>query len=215
MVRTVDVVAECIAELVPIYQGAFAGPLWEEVTMCEAPEGFDEPCLRRRSPKLINERCDRCGNVLRRPCHSAAAIRERWVDRFREAESCLYLERAEDGTCLLAALAWHATPASVALASFADPAERHLHEWLDRTLPGEFVWLEEIFGHQVLRAKGNLWNYREMVLEMLQELNSRDFVFRTKNEGLIEKTRKRFPVETSVLAAPGDERKIVIVRLPS
>jgi len=215
MVRTADDVAECIAELVPIYQSAFAGPLWEEVTMCEAPEGFDKPCLRRRSPEPINARCDRCGEILRRPCHSHAAIRERWVNRFREAESRFYLERLEDGTSLLAALAWYGTPATVAAASFSDPSEIHLHDWLDQKLPREFVWLEEIFAHQVMRHEKNLWNYDEMVRELLQELDSRDFVLRTKNQALINKTEKTFPAETSVIPAPGDERKIVIVRLSS
>lgn len=215
MVQAVDVVAECIAELVPIYQSAFAGPLWGEVTVCEAPEGFEDACLRRRSEDLINARCSKCGEILRRPCHSPAAIRERWVNRFREAESRLYLERLEDGTCLLAALAWHGTPAAVAAASFSNPAEIHLHDWLDQKLPKEFVWLEEIFAHQALRNEKNLWNYEEMVRDLLQELDSRDFIFRTKNPALIKKTEKTFPAETSVLLAPGDERKIVTVRFSS
>jgi hypothetical protein len=215
MVRTVDVIAECIAELMPIYQNAFAGPLWGELTMCEAPEGFADACLRRRSEDPINATCAKCGEMLRRPCHSPVAIRERWINRFREAESRFYLERLEDGTCLLAALAWKGTPATVAAASFSNPSEIHLHDWLDQKLPREFVWLEEMFAHQVLRNEGNLWNFDEMVRELLKELDSGDFVFRTKNPALINKTEKMFPTETSVLPAPGDERKIVIVRISS
>lgn len=214
MARTVDVVAEWIAELVPIYQSAFAGPPWREVSMCEAPAGFENACVRRRSEDPLNTKCGKCDELLRRPCHSPVAIRERWVNRFREAETCFYLERMADGTCLLAALAWHGTPATVAAVSFSDPSEIHLHDWLDQTLPREFVWLEEIFAHQVLRKK-NLWNYEEMVRDLLQELGSRDFVFRTKNPALIEKTKKTFPAETSVLPAPGDDREIVIVRFSS
>jgi hypothetical protein len=215
MVQSVDDVAECIAELVPIYQSAFAGPLWGEVTICEAPEGFAGACVRRRSEDPINATCKKCDETLRRPCHPPAEVRERWIDRFREGESRLYLERLEDGTCLLAALAWNGTPATVAAASFSNPEEVHLHDWLAQELPGEFVWLEEIFAHQVLRKEGNLWNYEEMVRELLQELDSRDFVFRSKNQALINKTKKLFPAETSVLPAPGDEREIVIVRFSS
>ena len=212
MLGTADSVAECVAELVPIYQSAFAGPEWEEVTRCEAPEGFAEPCVRRRSPQLIDEKCDRCGEILHRSCHSPPEIRERWVNRFREVESRFYLERSEDGTCLLAALAWHGTPATIAAASFSDPSEVHLHDWLDQKLPREFVWLEEIFAYQVLREKGNLWNYEGMVRGLLQELGSRDFVLRTKNERLVAKTKQTFPAETSVHPAPGDDRKILVVR---
>lgn len=213
--RTADDVAECVAELVPIYQTAFAGPPWFEVAVCEAPEGFGEVCTRRRSPDLIGETCSRCGEILRRPVHRTDELRERWINRFREAESRFYLERLEDGTCLLAALAWGASPATIAAASYASPEERQIHDWLGDELPAEFVWLEEIFAHQVLRKRGNLQNYGEMVRKLLRELDSTVFVFRTKNERLVEKTRKTFPAETTILAPPADERSLILVELSS
>jgi hypothetical protein len=213
MVRTAEAAAEVIPRLIPIYQAAFAGEPWNEVSRCSPTS----PCAGQISDKEIGETCPRCGEVLRIPAHPAEVLRERWTGRFNAYETRLYLEQEEGMSYLLAALAWRATPQTLAAACYAEPGEEGMQKWLSEELPESFVWMEEVFANLALRQEGSLWNYEAMVRELLTELDSSVFVFRTINARLIAKTKNVFgPAVQQLTGAPDpDKREVLIVRLES
>lgn len=213
MVRTATAAADVIPRLIPIYQAAFAGEPWNEVSRC-APTSS---CAGQISDRKIGETCTSCGEVLRTEAHPAEVLRERWRERFDAHETRLYLEQEAGGSYLLATLAWRATPQALAAACYAKPREEGMEKWLSQELPEEFVWMEEIFAHLALRREGNLWNYGVMVRELLTELESSAFAFRTINTRLIARTEKVFgsAVQQLTGAPDPDERKVLIVRLES
>lgn len=213
MLRTADAVAAEASHLVPIYQMAFAEAPWGEVSQCVAPPGFEKACPSRRSPQGVDETCTKCGEILLAPAFSRQALTDGWIDHFENHDSRFYLEQLDDGSCLLAALAWRATPETLADRCYSDPSEREMRAWLASELPGSFVWLEDIFAHRVLRPRRNLWNYRGMIAQLLAELDSSVLVFRSINPRLIEKTLKTFDSEAERLENVPDRRDVVLVRL--
>lgn len=215
MLHTVEAVAAETPQLVPIYQMAFAGEPWREVSACAAPAGFENACPRRRSQQEIGETCPRCGEILQEPAFSEERLTADWVSRFSAHDSRFYLERYPDGSCVVAALAWKATAEVLAERCYSAPGEEKMHAWLADRLPGEFVWLEDIFADLSLRPSGNLWNYRAMTSQFLSELRGSVLAFRSINEGLIEKTLKLFGPQAEHLIAiqdVPDHRDLVVVR---
>ncbi len=216
ILRTVDAVSAAATQLVPIYQTAFAGEPWYEVSACAASPDFPNPCPSRRSPQAIGETCAECGGLLQAPAFSAETLTDGWISHFREHESRFYLERLKDESCVLAALAWRATPDAVADRCYASPSEHAMRVWLRTELPDRFVWLEDIFANRALRPSGNLWNYRAMVAQLLSELGGSLFAFRSINERLIQKTILLFNSRAQRLIGlrdVPDRRDIVLVRI--
>jgi hypothetical protein len=215
MLRTAEAVAAEALRLVPIYQVAFAGEPWREVSACAAPSQFEEVCPGGRSPQGIGETCARCGEVLCAPAFSGKRLTADWTSHFDEHDSRFYLERLEDDSCVLAALAWKANAKALADRCYSAAGEREMRAWLIDRVPGEFVWLEDIFANLALRPTGNLWNYREMISQFLSEFESSVFAFRSINERLIEKTVALFGSQAERLVAGEDvpdRRNFVLVR---
>jgi hypothetical protein len=159
--------------------------------------------------------CAACGGILRAPAFSRQGLTEGWISHFREHEARFYLEQLEDESCVLAALAWQATPASLADRCYSDAREGEMRAWLDSHLPETFVWLEDIFAHRVLRPSGNLWNYRSMIAQFISELGGSVLAFRSINERLIQKTIQLFSSQAERLVAledVPDHRDLILVR---
>lgn len=192
LLRSPEAVADVVSELVPIYQAAFAGEPWYEVSQCRAPTEFPDPCPSRRSSQGIGETCARCGEVLSAPAFSVGYLADRWATLFDDQDARLYLERLPDGSCVLAAVAWLATPAALAERAYSLPEEEPMRSWLAAHLPLNFVWLEDIFANREVRPAGNLWNYRSMVGQLVAEFDHSVLGFRTFTEPLIAKTLGTF-----------------------
>lgn len=214
MLRTATAVAAAAPQLVPIYQTAFAGEPWHEVSACAAPAQFENACPGRRSPQEIGETCPRCGEALRAPAFSEEWLTASWTSHFDAHDSCFYVERLPDGSCVVAALAWRASAEAVAERCYSAAGEEGMGGWLADRLPGEFVWLEDIFADRALRPTGNLRNYPTMVSDFLSELSGTVLAFRSKNERLIKKTLELFGPRVERLVALEDphRRDVVVVR---
>jgi hypothetical protein len=216
MLRTAEAVAAEALRLVPIYQLAFAGEPWHEVSACVAPAQFENACPGGRSSQGIGETCQRCGEILLAPAFSEERLTASWISRFDERDSRFYLERLPDGSCVLAALAWRTNAEVLAELCYYDADEGEMRAWLADGLPGEFVWLEDIFANLALRPQGNLWNYRAMISRFVSELSGTFLAFRSINERLIQKTLTLFGSQAERLVALEDipdRRDLVIVRL--
>lgn len=215
MLRTAEAVAVEAPQLVPIYQRAFAGEPWREVSACAAPGQFEDACTGGRSPQEIGETCARCGEILRAPAFPEERLTAGWISHFNEHDSRFYIERLPDGSCVLGALAWKASADALATRCYPAVEEEEMREWLADRLPGEFVWLEDIFADLAARPAGNLWNFRTMISHFLFELRGTALAFRSINEGLIQKTVTLFGPRAERLVAledVPDRRDLVVVR---
>lgn len=218
MLSTAEAVAIEAPQLVPIYQMAFAGEPSREVSACRAPDQFENACKRRRSELGIGETCPKCGEVLQEPAFPEKALIVDWTSHFNARDSRFYIERFADGSHVVAAMAWKASARALAKRCYAESGEEEMHKWLPDRLPGDFVWLEDIFADLSLRSSGNLWNHRKMILRFLSELKGTVLAFRSINEGLIEKTIRLFGPQAERLVAGEDvpdDRHLVVVRLSS
>jgi hypothetical protein len=215
MLRTAEAVAAEAPQLASIYQTAFAGEPWHEVSACAAPAQFEKPCPGGRSPQEIGETCPRCGEILRAPAFSEERLTAGWISHFNAHASRFYVERLPDGSCVLGALAWKASAEALAKRCYSAVEEEEMREWLADRLPGEFVWLEDIFADLAARPAGNLWNFRTMISQLLFELKGTVLAFRSINEGLIQKTITLFDPWAERLVAledVPDRRDLVVVR---
>lgn len=217
MLRSAEAVAAEAPRLVSIYQAAFAGEPWHEVSACAAPARFEGACTGGRSPQEIGEACLRCGEILREPAFPEERLTAGWISHFNTHDSRFYVERLPDGSCVLGALAWKASAEALATRCYSAVEEEEMREWLADRLPDEFVWLEDIFADLAARPAGNLRNFGTMISQFLFELKGTALAFRSVHEGLIQKTLTLFSPWAKRLVAledVPDRRHLVVVRLP-
>jgi len=191
-------------EIVPVYQKAFAGPPWYEVSMCPDPE---QRCTGGLSPIEVGERCQRC---LLRPAETAYPA-ERLIARLgnigKTRETSWYIEENECGLTL-AALAWLTTARVVAEEKYADvPA---MQGWLsDRFGDRPFVWLDEVFANKLNQVSGNLANFAGMCRGFQDRLgNDLPLAYRTITPQMIAAAARDF--EVAPLEVP-DWRSFIMI----
>lgn len=175
--------------LAPVYQQAFAGEPWFEVSQCSG-------CARGFSAELPGQNCAVCGTLLTTEAYPIDELTQQLEATVAAEQSVVYLEEF-DQRVLLGALAWVSGPSEIAMKKYTD-APPELAGWLAETLPEECIWLDEVFADRNLRKRGNLWNFRSMCIEIGQALNQQTLAYRSINPRIIGKAQREFGVSCCI-----------------
>ncbi len=173
-----------IPDIVPVYQQAFAGEPWFEVSRCGG-------CERGFSGQPPGEVCRDCATVLTEPAYPTEGLTVRLTEAVEAGTAALYTERGSDGKVLLAALAFDTTPEQIYRDYYADrPPE--MGEWLVQSLPDRLIWLAEVFADRRKRPQGNLRDFRSMCEQLAENLGSSVIAYRSINPRIIAKAVTAF-----------------------
>lgn len=171
--------------IIPVYQRAFEGPPWNEVSKCADAR---QRCIGGLSALAVGELCQTCNCV---PTEQAYTYDELVVTFDAIAErgnAAWYIEKVPAGTALVA-LAWKATVDEVWQAKYADaPAMR---QWLTNEFGTEpLVWLDEVFADKEVRPNKNLASFEAMNQGFASRLGAELIAYRTKTPQMIAAAKK-------------------------
>lgn len=189
-------------QIVPAYQAAFAGEPWYEVSKCADEQ---QRCVGGLSPTAIGANCDLCGNCPNRPAYEPDQLIDRLEDLAGLRPTAWYTEQNDSGLTL-AAVAWKASPSTIAEEKYADvPA---MQDWmLDRlSTNGErlirrigikpkepqIMWLDEVFANKQIKAKGNLQNFGKFVTGLAEQLDAEFVAYRTIEPRMMAAAQRDF-----------------------
>lgn len=181
-----------------VYQKAFQGDPWYEVTKCADNNERLMRCEGGFSRLALGELCNRCGERPTEPAYTNDDLEAKFKSIEDSSDTEWYVETVNGETALIA-LAWGATPGEIFQKRYSDVPE--MEAWLAGELGDEsqkVVYLDEIFANKAVRETGNLRNFGYLVNSLLERYDSETFVFRTINQRLIEGAKKRLGERVTV-----------------
>ena len=209
-----------LSELVPVYQKAFAGYPWYEVSKCN--------CVRGYSRQKVGEICTGnpddagdtgCGVLLSEEAYPRDELLPELEQRVRDNPSLVYVERDEDGQAVMGAIAYPAAAKDVYQKKYEDKGRgSETIETAFSRLPEKIIWLDEIFADLERRPSGNLSNFEMICTMMSSQLGNQIIAFRTMNEGLIAKSQSALEARCAVEwfddpGVPGKRSALVVINL--
>ncbi len=212
-------------KVVSVYQTAFADEPWNEVSKCVDSR---RRCVGGLSAVAIGSMCGMCGERPLLPAYERDELVGRFEDLAASRPVSWYVERTggdvalDDGDITLAAMAWLATPETIATEKYADVPKMSV--WMEEKLSTEpVIWLDEVFANRVLRPSGNLRRFGAMCTGFMEQLGNDTLAFRTINERMTAAAerdfgdratvfrRRRVDVSDRRVEVP-DRRDFVIIR---
>lgn len=187
--RNPDQIRSEYLQIGEVYQEAFAGPPWNEVSKCVDRE-LPQRCTSGLSALAVGSYCDICTNCTIEPAYVPEDLADSWETIAGKRQALWYTE-TEDGKILLAALAWKADAQTIAREKYADAPD--MAAWLDKMLGNKpVVWLDEVFANRKLRPKKNLNNYANMCIGLVAGLEDSVLAYRTKVPQMTGVARRDF-----------------------
>lgn len=197
-------------EIVPVYQSAFAGEPWFEVSKCVDAR---QRCIGSLSSVAVGSMCELCDARPTLPAYEPSEL----IDKFRQLASdrptAWYAEQADAGISL-AAVSWKAEPRLIADEKYSDtPA---MADWLQQTLGSDEVgWLDEVFANKEMQVAGNLRNFGAMCNGFMERLGTDTLAFRTINARMLAASTRDFGERATIyeraIEVP-DRRDLVSLR---
>lgn len=182
---------QLVKELVPVYQKAFAGPPWFEVSKCPTcPSGF--------SAQEVGSSCLKCGSYLTKEAYPTDELYRSLLNRVSRADSTVYIERTPDGRATLGAIFVNKSETEIV----QNYVRRSDPELIRSLLPGQVAWLDEIFADLGASPGGNLKNLEQVVEKSAAALRSDTVAFRTINQNLLAKVQKIYGDRVQVTWVP-------------
>jgi hypothetical protein len=187
---------QLVKELVPVYQKAFAGPPWFEVSKClTCPTGF--------SASPAGDFCEACSargvrTLLTSPAYPPDELYAALLERVRSPDSTVYIERTVDGKPVLSAIFKVAEEQDI-VSNYAGRTDPDI---VKSIIPGRVLWLDEIFADLDARPNGNLKNLQEIIEKSAQQTGDRTIAFRTINENLIKKMQNIYGPRATITMVP-------------
>jgi hypothetical protein len=180
---------ERFKEIAPVYQNAFSGEPWFEVSKCVS-QFPKECCPGGFSPTPVGEICKGCGNIPKEIAYREEELLEKFQFVTSNRLGAWYLEEADNGI-LFVSIAWKEFPERIATEKYQDVPL--MKNWMISTFGDqEIIWLDEVFADRSKRPAGNLLHFSDMCLGFGSILNSNVIAFRTKNERMLASAKKNF-----------------------
>ena len=206
-------IKQLYAEIVPVYQTAFSGEPWFEISKCADTLSIQR-CVGGLSSLSLGQLCELCGNRPIRPAYEKEELIDRFETFTKTRPTAWYLEKNENGITL-AAIAWIASSQVISNEKYRDVPE--IEQWMMGKLgKNPIVWLDEVFADRIKKPKGNLKNFRTMCLGLAKQLGTDIIAFRTINDRMIAATVRDFGpaalVYKRIIDVP-DRRDFVIINL--
>jgi hypothetical protein len=208
-----EMVHERIGELIPIYQRAFAGEPWFEVSKCPSADQ-DMRCEGQFSALAIGDSCSTCNLEIVEHAYTSEELTEKFQLLADTRPMRWYTEENEQGNIALAAFVTLATASSIYKEKYN---LSNVREWLDEHLGDRDVaWLDEVFADKGVRQYGNLKNFGKMIVSLANELGVDLVAYRTINERMIAAANRDLLEQTRVFEPKKDipdHRYFVIIDL--
>lgn len=182
-------------EIARVYQQAFSGEPWFEVSKCM--DGNDvKRCVGGFSSLARGELCGLCANTTNSPAYEIDELIGKFEELSVTRETAWYLERDESGITL-AAIAWKAKPKQIFNEKYADVPE--MQNWLDYQFnESQICWLDEVFADRTKKPAGNLTNFGKMCVGLDYQLCTGNLAFRTINPRMIRAAKRDFDLKSKV-----------------
>lgn len=201
---------ELYPQIVPVYQAAFAGDPWYEVSKCV--DELPRRCIGGLSALAVGASCNTCERSTEQPAYQPDELINRFDTLASTRPTAWYIEQSERGI-MLAAVAWVARPDQIAAERYADVSS--MQSWLPETLADQpVVWLDEVFADRTIREGGNLQRFAAMNRGFIQRLGQNALAFRTVNPRMVTATKRDFEGTSSVFERNGmvpDRRDFVVL----
>ena len=179
------------SKVVPVYQEAFSGWPWYEVSKC-VDDSRVQRCAGGLSRVAMNEICTPCGNKPSQPAYEASELIERFTMLEATRPTSWYVESVGDDPALVG-LAWTAPPEQIAREKYS--ANPEMQDWLTNELGDEpIIWLDEVFADKKVRPKDNLVNFRSMTRGFMAALDNTQLAYRTISPAMVRAAEKNFNV---------------------
>jgi hypothetical protein len=184
-----------------IYQQAFAGYPWFEVSKC-ADQCEPKRCIANLSALAVGQICEICSNKTTEPAYKPSELTSKFKAIADSRPTAWYTEESKD-ELTMAALSWKATPEVVAAERYADVPL--MQAWLKEQFAEEgFTWLDEIFADLSKKPDGNLENFKSICCGFAEQFGKDKVAFRSINERLIGKASKIFGDDCTIYARNKD-----------
>jgi hypothetical protein len=200
-------------EVVPVYQSAFAGEPWFEVSKC-VDSSTIQRCAGGFSPLPIGAVCELCGSCPSRPAYEKDELIGKFELIARTRPTAWYMEKGNLGATLFA-LAWIKEPFSIAKERYPDVPE--MKSWMvDKLGTTPLMWLDEVFADKTKKPKGNLRNFSDMCRGLARRLQMDTIAYRTITPQMVAAPVRDFGEQVTVykrqLEVP-DRRDFVVIDL--
>ncbi len=206
-------IKQLYSEIVPVYQMAFAGEPWFEVSKCVDALSIQR-CVGGLSSLRLGQLCKLCGNYPIRTAYEKNELIANFEAFAKTRPTAWYLERNELGITL-AAIAWSAKADTVADEKYSDVPE--IKSWMISKLGTQSIaWLDEVFADRIKKPKSNLKNFGDMCIGLAEQLQVDTIAFRTINERMTAAAIRDFGSAASVFnrtTGVPDRRDFVIINL--
>lgn len=202
--------------IIPAYQTAFAGEPWNEVSKCV---DVRQRCVGGLSSAAIGSLCNTCTLRPTSPAYEYDEMTKRFDNLAASRPTAWYTEQ-EANEVVLAAVAWKATPQTIAEEKYADVPE--MEDWmLDKLGNQDVAWLDDIFANRQLRKQGNLRNFGKIITGLADGLNTGVVAYRTIAPQMTSAAMRDFRENAAIAWRPSeginptvpDRRNFIIINV--
>lgn len=197
-------------QIVPVYQAAFAGEPWYEVSKCADTL---QRCVGGLSPLAVGSLCEMCNNRPSRLAYEPEELVGRFEAIAESRPTAWYTERTDSGL-VLAAVAWEASADIIAREKYLDVPT--MADWMQKQIGAEpVIWLDEVFADRTKRPAGNLARFSLMNSGFMRQLGNPTLAYRTINDRMIAATKRDFDNRSRVFVREvdlPDRREFVVIK---
>jgi hypothetical protein len=179
-----------LERIAPVYQSAFADDPWFEVSKCPS-EKLEDCCPNGFSRCPVGETCPK-GYLVREVAYPTAEL----VKNFEKYQDGLWYIEFVDKDLALAALAWRANAKEIFAKKYQN--NPNMQQWLSAKIPGEVVWLDEVFRDKSVRPRKNLANFETMVNGYMEKFDTELLAYRTISPAMLKKPQTVFPDKSTI-----------------
>lgn len=202
-------------KIIPVYQEAFKGDPWFEVSKCADSKKIKR-CEGGYTSIPVGSCCGMCKEKIIRPAYEDKELVYKFTTIANSRPTRWYIEQNDLGITM-AALAWTNTPREIAEERYPDVPE--MKEWIQKEIAEEkIIWIDEVFADKTKKTKGNLKNFKSMCKIFWNELKTDTIAYRTITPAMINAPKRDFPGKNIIYNRKRevpDRRDFVIIRSSS
>lgn len=185
-----NIVFQRIDEIIPIYQSAFAGDPWFEVSRCPATQEINS-CEGGISSLSIGEFCTKCALIPSEVAYPPDELRDKFVRLNQQYPMTWYIEENESNQIALAAFATLLDSKIIFQEKYSSSPD--MLSWLTKMYGnGKFAWLDEVFADKQVRPSGNLRYFKDMIVGLGSSLDTDMVAYRTINQRMLHAAERDF-----------------------
>lgn len=200
-------------KIIPVYQKAFSGEPWYEVSKCVS-DSKNRKCAGGISSLSIGTKCETCGRCTNKPAYEAIDLIPKFERIKNDYPSAWYLE-GEDDSPTLVVFAWKANAELIASEKYADVPE--MESWMNEKLGNSpLIWLDEVFADRNKKPNGNLSNFGKMSINFANLLQAEKIAYRTITDQMLIAPKNAFKSDVSIFNKSKDvpdRRDFVLIDL--